>query len=641
MLPGRNNIESRPKIVYSKILFGLIFLFVFSNINSYSQTPVIDSLKRQLNSNHSPDLSTLFELCSHGESMPADSLEKYAAIAQKISVQKKKLHGKFQSDFYIGESFLYKGRADSALNISNEDLKEIAGNRNLFDVYVRLTWNKIIALTKLRKIKESINLCFALLKDADSNDDIFAKVTALNNLGVNNHILGNRVEALKWFREAYFAIKDSGMYSQFPLVFTNLAATYYNAKKYDSAYFFVNKAVLIAQQNQNLRSEADCYLLKGLMYSDRNKIDSAEPMLKKAVTLQNQIGNIQFILVGMEALEIFYTQQKNYLKAIEYIRQAQADSKRFHEPFTLAFYKDLADCYKMMKNYDAYGEVMDTLMMLKDSMYQKSKAEDLAKLEAQYEVSSKEAFIARQRLQILHKNILITIIAFIVLLILCAVFFIYRYIRHKQRIALNDAEEQERKRIAADLHDNIGAYAAAISYSIDEIENRKLIADTSFLQSLKSNASEIISSLRNTIWAFNKESVTLTGIGDRLRTYIEKIQSSYPDIKISFQENINGNKKLSPVEALHIFRIVQEALHNAFSHSSGDKLIVYISYHNGIVNISVEDNGTGFNPDEVINTGNGLSNMRIRADEIGYALHFTTSAGKGTTVGITSDSRKK
>src|SRR6185312_9975880 len=101
-----------------------------------------------------------------------------------------------QSDFYIGESFLYKGRADSALNISNEDLKEIAGNRNLFDVYVRLTWNKIIALTKLRKIKESINLCFALLKDADSNDDIFAKVTALNNLGVNNHILGNRVEAL-------------------------------------------------------------------------------------------------------------------------------------------------------------------------------------------------------------------------------------------------------------------------------------------------------------------------------------------------------------------------------------------------------------------------------------------------------------
>ena len=510
----------------------------------------------------------------------------------------------------------------------------------MVDVDTRLVWSKIIALTKLRRIEESMNLCFELLKEADNNNDIFARVTALNNLGVNNNILGNRIEALKWFKEAYLSIPDSSMDGQFPLVFTNLAATYFNTRKNDSAYIFLNKALVIAQQNQNLRSEADCYLLRGLMYSDRNKIDSAEQMLKKAVTLQNQIGNVQFILVGLEALEIFYTQQKNYLKAIEYIRQAQAISKRNGEPFTLSFYKDLADCYKQMKNYDAYGEVMDTLMTLKDSLYQKSKADDLAKLEAQYELSSKEAFIAKQQLQLLHKNILITSVALIALLIITIAIFIYRYTRRRQRIALNEAEEKERKRIAADLHDNIGAYASAISYGIDDMENRKLISDAASLQSLKTNAAEIISSLRDTIWAFNKESITITGITGRLRTYIQKIQPLYPNIKISIEENINGNKKLSPVQALHIFRIVQEAIHNAFAHSGGDTVIVNVSFDNGIINISVEDNGTGFNPAEKVNAGNGLSNMKIRAAEDGYNLTFSTPGSNGTIVRITSNAVK-
>lgn len=635
-----NNNTSTLKNFYYKILFGLIFLFAFSNTNSYSQTRLIDSLKRELNNANIDRISVLFGLCSHGESMPADTLAKFARMAKKISIENKNLHDQFLSDFYIGESYSYKGMADSSLNICNEDLKQIKAGKGMFDVYCRLTWNKIVALTKLRKIEESTNICFALLQEADSTNDIFAKVTALNNLGVNNNILGNRVEALKWFNEAYSTIKNSSTYNQFPLVFTNLAATYFNTKKYDSAYIFLNKALEIARQNQNLRSEADCFLLGGLMYSDRNKIDSAEQMLKKAVALQNQIGNIQFILVGMEALEIFYTQQKNYPKAIEYIRQAQADSKRFHEPFILSFYKDLADCYKLMKNYDAYGETMDTLMMLKDSLYQKSKAEDLAKLEAQYEVSSKEAFIAKQQLQLLHKNILITTVVLITLLIIAIAFFIYRYIRRRQRIALNNAEEKERKRIAADLHDNIGAYASAISYGIDDIENRKLISDTYFLQSLKSNAAEIISSLRDTIWAFNKEAVTITGINDRLRTYIQKIQPLYPHIKIFLEENINGTKKFSPVQALHIFRIVQEAIHNALVHSGGDKIIVDVSDKKGIINISVEDNGAGFNPDEKINTGNGLSNMKTRASEAGFVLTFSTPATKGTIVRLTSKTEK-
>ena len=115
-------------LFYYRVLFGLIFLNVFLVTNSYSQTPVIDSLKRELNNTSQSKISTLFGLCSHGESMPADSLAKFATMAKQISVENKNLHDQFLSDFYIAESYSYKGMADSALEICNKDLKLINGN---------------------------------------------------------------------------------------------------------------------------------------------------------------------------------------------------------------------------------------------------------------------------------------------------------------------------------------------------------------------------------------------------------------------------------------------------------------------------------------------------------------------------------
>jgi signal transduction histidine kinase len=620
-------------------IFYLLIVFMSHN-TGFSQTPAIDSLKNELNNPKSDKLSILFGLCRRGESMSADSMMMFARKAKEISAHSNNFQNMLQSDIFIARSFLLKGMADSCLDICNEALMKLKGKEEIFDIYYQLEWYKITALTKLRKIKESINECYNLLEAAEKYNDPSAKVIALNNLGVNNNILGNRAESLEWFRKAYQAIGDTNLEKKFSLVFTNLAATYFNASKNDSGYFFLKKAITIARENQNLRTEADCYTMQGLVYTEQNKLDSAQQMLEKAVALQKQIGNVQFILVGLSALETFYTQQKNYPKAIESIRQAEEYSKKFHEPLGLFFYNDLANCYRLMNNYDAYGKAMDTLLILKDSLYQKTKAEDLAKLEAQYDVSSKEAFIAKQRLELLHKNIWIASAVLISILLLTAAFFTYGQIKRRQKIELNDAEEKERKRIAADLHDNIGAYASAISDSIDEIENKKLISDSSSLQNLKSNAAEIISSLRDTIWAFNKESVTLTGISDRVKLYIQKVQPAYSCIHIMVEENISYDKQLSPAQALHIFRIIQEAIHNAISHSGGDKVLVNIDGNEERINISIEDNGSGFDIVSMMEAGNGLRNMQVRAAEAGYVLNISNAAITGTVVRMISKNNK-
>ncbi|HVZ95534.1 MAG TPA: ATP-binding protein [Chitinophagaceae bacterium] len=632
------------KQIYFWNYLRLIFLLPFLINIAFSQTQQIDSLKRLLSHSKSDELSILLELCKRDPSMNADTALMYAKRALRISGERHDFENKIASGFYISECYNMKGRSDTSLILCNKGLKEIPDTDKFFPAYRNFMWNKIVSLTKLRKIKESINECYNLLGSAERNNDIPGQVIAYNCLGVNNNILENRAEALAWVKKAYALFEnDTTGNSSFPqynsvrgLVFINLSAMYFYHNLNDSGFFFLRKAYSLARETQNLKIESDCYTLEGQVYLESNKTDSAEYMLKKSLDIQKKIGSIQNILVGLDAMETFYGKQKKYTEAISCIREEQWYSNKYDEPLVFQAYRDLATYYKELENYTAYGETMDTLMMLKDSLYQKSKAEDLAKLEAQYEVSTKEAFIAKQKLELLHKNIWIVSSILVLLLLLASTFFIYRYIRRKQKTALETAEEKERKRIAADLHDNIGAYASAISDNIDDIENRKLIADSSSLQNLKNNAAEIISSLRDTIWAFNKDAVTLTGISDRLKIYIQKVQQSYPGIRISMDENISGEGKLSPAQALHTFRIVQEAIHNALRHSGADKITIHLSGNENLIDISIEDNGTGFDADAKTGTGNGLINMNTRAREAGYILSIAKAHPKGTAVQLTS-----
>ena len=629
----------RTGILYCRRSANLLsFLFLFLCCSFYtmvqSQTRVIDSLKKSLSDSQSDKLSTLFELCWRGESMAADSELSFAQTAKQISIEKKDDAAKLEADFFIARSYNMKGRADTALVLCDKGLQQINDTNKMFALFRDFMWYKIVSLTKLRRIKESIDECFKLLESGERHNDILAQGIACNCLGVNYNILLNRKEALNWLNKAFQIVKNDSTNRIYLQVFVNLSAVYFYHNNMDSGYYFLNHAMAGAKIKENLKVESDCFTLQGLVYSIKNKMDSAENVLQKAVAIQKQIGNVQYILVGLDALETFYAKQKDYAKAIGYIKQAEEYARRFNEPLVFQFYQDLAECYKQMKNYQAYGETLDTLMLIKDSLYQKSKAEDLAKLEAQYDVSSKEAFIAKQKLELLNKDLWIAAVALVTFLFVAAAYLVYRRNRRRQKIALKEAEENERKRIAADLHDNIGAYASAISAGIDEIESRKLIADTSTIQHLKNNATEIMASLRDTIWAFNKESITLTGISDRIKIYTQKMQPAYPQVSISIEEDIRKEKKLSPVQALHIFRIVQEALHNALQHSHCNKVSININSNDEVAEIKVEDNGNGFDPQSVHHAGNGLQNMKSRATEAGFDLAFGKIAPKGTQVSL-------
>ena len=213
---------------------------------------------------------------------------------------------------------------------------------------------------------------------------------------------------------------------------------------------------------------------------------------------------------------------------------------------------------------------------------------------------------------------------------------LFERIRHEEkRIALNavvEAEENQRKRIAADLHDNMGAYASAIIANVDEVMDTRA-ADTQVLLSLRGNASEIMSSLRETIWALNNEKIALTGICDRFKNYLKKFSTAFPQVSVEIEEEIEEDIQFTAVQALHIFRILQEAVTNAVKHSNGNLVrVVFLSQQKFC--ITIEDNGTGIQ-EPYVNKGNGMANMKSRAKESGLNFKIDKKE-KGTRITLTN-----
>lgn len=202
----------------------------------------------------------------------------------------------------------------------------------------------------------------------------------------------------------------------------------------------------------------------------------------------------------------------------------------------------------------------------------------------------------------------------------------------KAEVAVKEAEEKERVRIAADLHDNIGTYASAIRADVEKITQGTLDNSNHNLENLRQHSQEIMNSLRDTIWVLNKENITIAGISDRIKNYISKLQPSYEQVQFNIEETVTNDVRINSQTALNIFRIVQEAIHNSLKHSLAS--CINISVNSGeTISMVIKDNGKGMDMVQH-GSGNGFVNMQARAKESGLKLSMHSAINEGTSVAI-------
>ncbi len=201
------------------------------------------------------------------------------------------------------------------------------------------------------------------------------------------------------------------------------------------------------------------------------------------------------------------------------------------------------------------------------------------------------------------------------------------YIKKLRAMQVQQEVQHERERISRDLHDNLGAYAAAIAANVSKVKEDSQVSK--MVAELQHNSQSIITQLNDTIWTLNREAISLTSISDRFKIFLQKIQPSYPQININVTESIQTDLNFSPVHALHLFRIMQEATNNAVRHSDCRVMNVYIKSNSSWL-VCIEDDGTGIRYTDQKGSGNGLRNMKLRAAEAGWNIQWEEARPQGT-----------
>jgi signal transduction histidine kinase len=179
--------------------------------------------------------------------------------------------------------------------------------------------------------------------------------------------------------------------------------------------------------------------------------------------------------------------------------------------------------------------------------------------------------------------------------------------RQMQMQELNEkilnAHEEERKRVAGELHDSIGQSLAAMQFRVDgwvqEMHEQGNETGKSALEAVSEMVRNIATEIRRIQQDLRPSLLDHLGILATIKWFCREFQTTYPGIRIEQQIGVQEDE-VSPSLKIVIFRIMQEALNNIAKHSKADLVNLSLEKTNGMLKICVRDNGQGFDVNEAI-----------------------------------------
>ncbi|WP_335974180.1 sensor histidine kinase [Gaetbulibacter jejuensis] len=491
--------------------------------------------------------------------------------------------------------------------------------------------------------------------DAKSMDSHRATVT--NNIGTVYSYLGMNQQAIENHLKAKDIFEAEDNKKGMSEVYNSIAIIYANDGDLLKSLDYFKASLKLEEDLNSQKGIAESTNNVGAVYYYLEEIDSALFYFNKSVKAERAIGNqtgigatynnIADVLIENNRLE----EAKVYLDSgYYYTRKA----------------KSATDIETALHNYSQYYEAKNqpqkaleyykSFTLFRDSILNIETNGKVAELEIQYQTEKKEKEILSQRADLAEKeldlskknNYILGLVALaIVLSLLGYLVYSQQKIKNRQLLRENQLKDalakietqsklqDQRLRISRDLHDNIGAQLTFIISSLDNLKYGFKLPEKlgDKLKSISTFTSSTIYELRDTIWAMNKNEISIEDLQSRISNFIDKAHIASEGIEFNFKkgERINDDLQFTSVEGMNIYRIIQEAVNNAIKYAEATKIMVEVNQVDDKLLVQVSDNGKGFDVLKV-ELGNGLNNMKKRAHEIDGELTVTSAEGNGTTV---------
>lgn len=201
-------------------------------------------------------------------------------------------------------------------------------------------------------------------------------------------------------------------------------------------------------------------------------------------------------------------------------------------------------------------------------------------------------------------------------------------------------QENERRRIARDIHDHVGQSMTALVLRLGSLmqkyrEDLHIIGD---LQGLAAVAHQIDADVDFLAWELRPSVLDDLGLAAAIERFVNDWSEQFKTPADFIKVGLDGHQ-MSPDYEINLYRIVQEALNNTAKHADATQASVLLEIHDGVLTLIIEDNGKGFEVTEkAVLTGNdrgmGLLGMQERAELFGGEIEIESAPGGGTTVYI-------
>lgn len=190
--------------------------------------------------------------------------------------------------------------------------------------------------------------------------------------------------------------------------------------------------------------------------------------------------------------------------------------------------------------------------------------------------------------------------------------------------------EEERHRIAKDLHDDVGATLSGIRM-FSQLATERPASSHEYMEKINNYSGEMLKKMNDIIWSLNTDNNSIDQLIARLRNDVVSVTTA-GNIALDFSVD-DSVKQLVPEINLrkNIYLLIKEAINNALKHAGCKSIKVSVHGITNGISVQVEDDGNGFNVASVT-TGNGLMNMKRRTEEINGEFVISSAPGEGTIV---------
>ncbi|MBK8493710.1 MAG: tetratricopeptide repeat protein [Chitinophagaceae bacterium] len=401
----------------------------------------------------------------------------------------------------------------------------------------------------------------------------------------------------------------------------NLGLNYTYLRKFDNAATYFTEALEIAHRIGDKNMEQNQYLNLGNIYQEQGEFEKMKPYMDKALALSKELDAHEIELMATKGLSYYYTYKKNYALAEQYCKTSLSLSYRYNYKIQrVKVFTQLSNLAFAMQDITLGNYYATQSMLLGDSLVNETIQKNTMELEKKYETEKKENRIMQleadkklQQLSLQQKNTLnyILIAAAAVLLIISLLS--YRNYNQKKKIqqqriseletlqqltatgAVPKGEEQERTRLAKDLHDGLGGMLSGIKYSLNTMKGNLIMTpenNQAFERSIDMLDSSI-KEMRRVAHNMMPEALVKFGLDTALKDFCNDVNQSGA-LQVSYQSIGLENEVIDQTTAITIYRIVQELLNNTMKHAAAKTAIIQVAKSGGHLTITVEDDGKGF-----------------------------------------------